>query len=247
MDIVEQTVKSGVAPLELVYQQVISTRSERRAAFRAQLRINSLELGTLMPMQYQEISLKNIQSERLAAWVIEKLTEEIDKIDIASIQYDWISFYAPVRMLYRNKLYNKLSRLIKNGKIKDCSKIALEFSSDILYVNKETLRKYLNDIKSLGFLLILNDFGGEYCPITRVYEMPFDIVILNSYVKHLTKNDKTKKIAKNIINYARDLDLRVTMTDVDSEPEISEAYENGCSLCIGEVSGDYKKVSQIVV
>ena len=128
MDIVEQTVKSGVAPLELVYQQVISTRSERRAAFRAQLRINSLELGTLMPMQYQEISLKNIQSERLAAWVIEKLTEEIDKIDIASIQYDWISFYAPVRMLYRNKLYNKLSRLVKNGKIKDSSKIALEFT-----------------------------------------------------------------------------------------------------------------------
>jgi len=246
MSIIQQTAESGISPLELVYQEVISTRSEKCEAYRALLKINSLDLGVLMPEQYEEITLRNSQCEKLAAWSLDKLIDEISAINGAKVNFDWISVYIPVRMLYKDKLFNRLTKLIKNEKITDSTKIAFEFSQDILYEDKEMIVKHLQDIKSLGFKLILKDYGGEYCPVSRIFGLPFDSVILSNYIKDIMFDSKTKNLAQKIIDYVREVEIRTILFGINTATEIAVAYDFGCIECIGGISGDYKKAEEII-
>ena len=177
ISVAEQMLNEGISPLELVYYKVRSLKNQAQQGLFTELRINSLELGTLTPAQYRVITNRNNQSQRLSTWAFKKILPLLDDDKDFS---GWISFYTPSKMLLRGHLKKLLENAYKNRET-DFSRLVVEISSEVLYEDAAKASECISEIKSeFGVHFLLSEYGDEYCPVMRLPLFPFDYVMLDS-------------------------------------------------------------------
>ena len=172
----EAMLKSGVSPLQLVCNKVLSCRDGRRAGTFTELRINSLELGTLCPAQYRVITNRNNQSLRLSSWAFQRVAEISQNREATE---GWTSFYIPAKALMRDYLRKLLESRSKKGSC-DFSSLVAEVSSELLYEDAAEASEKMHRLRTeYGVRFLLSEFGDEFCPVLRLSSYPVDFVLLD--------------------------------------------------------------------
>lgn len=172
----EAMIKSGVSPLQLVCKKVLSCRDGRRAGTFTELRINSLELGTLYPAQYRVVTNRNNQSLRLSSWAFQRAAEMSQNRDDTG---GWISFYIPAKALMRDYFRKLLESQSKKGSY-DFSGLVAEVSSELLYEDASAASEKMRELRTeFGVRFLLSEFGDEFCPVLRLSSYPVDFVLLD--------------------------------------------------------------------
>lgn len=103
----------------------------------------------------------------------------------------------------------------------------IEISEFVLRNNPEQSAHFLEQIKTLGMNLALDNFGTGYSSLTYLVRYPFDMVKLD---RSLISIDSLKKklVLKSIINMATDLNLQIIAEGVENEKEAIFLRQEGC-------------------
>lgn len=114
------------------------------------------------------------------------------------------------------------------------SMLELGLSEAILMDNDNDVSKFLQELKSIGVYLSLENFGTLHAPLSYLSRYPLDeIKIDRSFVAGCDKRKDTARLVKAIIAMAKGLDLRTVAEGVETAEEYRFLVNNGVSVMRG--------------
>jgi EAL domain-containing protein (putative c-di-GMP-specific phosphodiesterase class I) len=82
----------------------------------------------------------------------------------------------------------------------------------------ESLNKFINQVKSYGAKVAIDDFGSGYSNFNYILNLNIDIIKLDSsLVENLDNDENSLKVVKSIIKVVHSLDLEVVAEKVHSQ------------------------------
>jgi EAL domain-containing protein (putative c-di-GMP-specific phosphodiesterase class I) len=102
------------------------------------------------------------------------------------------------------------------------SRIKIEITEGMLLENIDLAISTMNQIKTLGFKLSLDDFGTGFSSLNYLKKFPIDVLKIDrSFIMDMHKSDIDKSIVRSIVNLANNLNLSV----IAQGEEINEHLE----------------------
>ncbi len=97
-------------------------------------------------------------------------------------------------------------------------RILFEVNEAAFREKEERLSVVLHELKREGFQIAIDDFGKGYSSLTRIRNLPVDVLKIDlSFTHRLTYDEHMKHIVKAIIDLARSLNLRVVCEGVETK------------------------------
>ncbi len=108
-------------------------------------------------------------------------------------------------------------------------RIEIEITEYTLLKNLSTAEHLSVAIKEMGFRIAMDDFGTKYSSLNYLSRIPFDTLKIDrTYVQRLSENERDRKLVKDIIRMAHDLDMETVAEGIEIEQQLILLREMGC-------------------
>ena len=216
--------------LELHYQPVVHTGSERICGFEALLRWNHRERGWISPATFIERAEDSGLIQQVGEWVLRtacmnashwpadvRVAVNVSPIQIANPQLPAIV----------------TSALAASGI--DPSRLELEVTESVFLQESDGVDAVLAALKAIGVRLVLDDFGTGYSSLGYLERAAFDkIKIDRSFVRGATDEGSRKgAIIASITGLAQALGMDSVAEGVETAAELELVRMHGCSQVQG--------------
>ena len=223
---------------EVVYQPKVDLSTRKLLGLGALLRWQHPIYGPVSPEIFspicEEIGLINV----LGGWVIQIACQDASQWPLSSDQ-EHLSVavnLSPAQLSDRDLLLTSISSAIESSSL---SPETLEFELTERDFH-DTFHDVINEIKSLGCKLSIDDFGVKYSSLSRLKEVPFDsLKIDRSFIKDIGEDtpqpnrDRALWMLRNIALLGKSLRLKVIAEGVETEEQAMLALGAGCSIMQG--------------
>ena len=197
----------------------------------ALVRWNHPEYGLLNPGDFVSIFEKNgliaeidkyiwkCACETLYKWRSTVLSEMFLSINISPIDFYFIDVLTELKSLI--SLYEL-----------DPKKLRIEITESTMMSNVEEKMEILKELKRIGFIVEMDDFGSGYSSLNLLKDMPVDILKID--MQFLSNDSKRANIIiKNIVRLARDLNIVPLIEGVETQEQYEMLKTFGCQLFQG--------------
>jgi diguanylate cyclase (GGDEF)-like protein len=118
------------------------------------------------------------------------------------------------------------------------SRIEIEITEDALINDMETVRGFIDGLKSIGATVALDDFGAGYSSLSHLRELPFDKVKIDkSFILKLASDPSGIDYIGAIISLGKCLHLDVTAEGIETPGILQKLADLGCTFGQGYVFG----------
>ena len=220
----------GRGGLELRYQPVVHTGSERICGFEALLRWNHPERGWIAPELFVERAEDAGLIQQMGDWVLRTACENAaDWPDDVRVAVN----VSPLQMANPQLPATVTSALAATGI--DPSRLELEVTESVFLQESESVDMVLAALKAIGVRLVLDDFGTGYSSLAYVERAAFDkIKIDRSFVRGATDEGSRKgAIIASITGLAQALGMDSVAEGVETLDELDLVRLHGCSQVQG--------------
>ena len=115
------------------------------------------------------------------------------------------------------------------------NQICLEFSERHQQSDTDITHHAINDLRQLGFLVALDDFGRGASELRLLHDMSPDYVKIDRFfLKDIDSDPRRKLFVTTVANLAHVLGARVIAEGVETDKEFKACREVGCDLVQGE-------------
>ena len=114
------------------------------------------------------------------------------------------------------------------------NRLRVEITETIMTTDIESNMKILNELRKIGFIIEMDDFGSGYSSLNLLKDMPVDVLKID--MKFLEKTDNEKKantILYNIIHMSEDLGISPLTEGVETQIQYNELLRMGCKMFQG--------------
>lgn len=116
------------------------------------------------------------------------------------------------------------------------ARLELELTESVMFEDRERSREILNDLKSLGIRLAVDDFGTGFSSLGYLMHYPFDCLKIDrSFISKLEPEGGARAIVQAMTALGRALHLSVIAEGVETEGQLRLLQAIGCD----EVQGFY--------
>jgi diguanylate cyclase (GGDEF)-like protein len=138
----------------------------------------------------------------------------------------------------RLNLYNRLlpEELLAVTRCYDISPgmIEIELTEGTLFDNDTQMIEIMNQLKSYGFRISIDDFGKAYSSLNTLKNLPADILKLDkAFFKESADNGRGKTIISSMLNMAKDLELITVAEGVETKEQVDFLKALGCDIAQG--------------
>ena len=228
----------------IVYQAVVSTRSERIVGYEALLRWEHPTRGLISPTDFIPVAEDCGLIEAIGEWVLRTACIEAAgwpndvrvAVNVSPIQFANAALPAIVT-----------SALAKSGIAPH--RLELEITEGVFVDETATTEQMFRTLKGCGVRLALDDFGTGYSSLGYLKKAPFDkIKIDQSFVKGATiAGNRNAAIIKAIVSLADTLGMETTAEGVENHDEVTLIRELGCSHIQGYVYGKPARAADVLM
>ena len=100
--------------------------------------------------------------------------------------------------------------------------------------NYKEVMSFIEDVKSYGAKIAIDDFGSGYSNFERIVELQIDFLKIDgSLIKNIHQNDDMKIITKTIVNFAKELGIKTVAEFVHSKEVLKEVEALGVDYAQG--------------
>ncbi len=230
----EQDLREAIANggLELHYQPVVSTATERISGFEALLRWNHPTRGWLSPAKFIPIAEDSGLIIQIGEWALRTACQ------------DMASWSRPVRcavnvspLQFASKQFPAIvTSALAHAQI-DPARLELELTESVFLADGANTDAMFAALKKIGVRLALDDFGTGYSSLGYLKKAPFDkIKIDQSFVRGATqKGSRNGALIESITGLAQALDMDTTAEGVETLDELQLVRVLGCSHVQGYI------------
>ena len=127
----------------------------------------------------------------------------------------------------------ELKALVKEYDIEP-EKLRIEITETVMMTELDDRMKTLDELRRVGFIVEMDDFGSGYSSLNMLKDMPVDVLKLD--MRFLSKSSDEKRaqtIIRNIIHLSEELSIDSLTEGVETQEQYESLSEMGCKLFQG--------------
>ncbi len=209
--------------LYLEYQPVVNLRTNRIVSCEALLRWRHPVFGVVPPDEFISIAEANGQIVPIGAWVLEQACAEAREwprdvrvsVNISSDQVrtpmleDSVTFALAKARLTANRL-------------------KLEVTETVLLEEQPDVIQSLRNLREVGVLIALDDFGTRFSSINYLRRFDFDKIKLDKSFVWAMGDRVTAVIIAGIVSICRDLGIGIVAEGIETAEQLDRVIGAGC-------------------
>lgn len=217
--------------LFLVYQPKVSLKEKKIIGVEALLRWKHPKKGFINPEKFIAIAENVGLINEITKWVIQNTIQQLTLWQKEGILVNLAINFSPKDMKNSN-LVNFLKQSVERYKI-NSQWIELEITERGIIKNMDFVKTLLNDARSCGFTISMDDFGTGYNSLLNLIQLPIDYIKIDKLFIDQIKDDEDPIELKNIIQMAHRLGIQVIAEGVENRNQLEWLKENECDYIQG--------------
>jgi diguanylate cyclase (GGDEF)-like protein/PAS domain S-box-containing protein len=221
---------------ELHFQPICSPRDSRLHGAEALIRWNDPEQGLVLPGAFIPAAEESGVIEGVGEWVLDALCRQArDWSQVGPIPR--LSFNLSPREFRRAGLVpDIIERVVAYGL--DPSSFCVEITESSLMAEPARTSALLRDLNEAGFFLAIDDFGSGHSSLTRLRDLPFQILKIDrTFLRPVAEDPQAAAIVAAVIGLGRALGMTAVAEGVETAEQRAFLVEHGCPLAQGYLLG----------
>lgn len=191
------------------------------------------EKGLIFPGQFIPVFERNGFIRKLDFYMWERVCKLLRKWLDSGIQPAPISVNVSRVNMYNPNLVCMLSELLDKYSI-PASLLNLEITESSYMDNPNQMKKTIAELKSIGFIIMMDDFGSGYSSLNALKEIDVDILKIDMKFLPTGESDsRSERILSSVIRMAGWLDLPVIVEGVETHEQKEFLQSIGCNYVQG--------------
>jgi diguanylate cyclase (GGDEF)-like protein len=221
--------------LQVYYQPKIDLQTDRIVGSEALLRWMHPDYGMISPSEFIPLAEQSGLINQIGSWVLETACMQTMAWKAMGLGNLRIAVNLSVVQLRNPNLVAQVGHILTKTGI-DPSMVELEITESAMTKEPDYIISVLNDLKSLGISISIDDFGTEYSSLNRLKMLPIDSLKMDiQFVQGIEKSTKDQAITIIIMNLAKNLDLKIVAEGVENSLQRDFLKSRMCD----EVQGFY--------
>ncbi|WP_310550522.1 bifunctional diguanylate cyclase/phosphodiesterase [Paenibacillus glufosinatiresistens] len=219
--------------LEMHYQPILSASTGEVVKVEALLRWTSPTFGPVSPAEFIPLAEASGSMLGIGTWVIERVCTDLRRFRENGVELTAAVNISGLQLMHPG-LPGELARALKaNGLQPGC--LELEITETVL-MSGESVFGALEELRSLGFRISLDDFGTGFSSLSYLRHFTVDLIKIDrSFVSGIRPGATDDTLVRTVIELGHNLGLRVISEGV----ELKEQFELLCHLGTDELQGYY--------
>ena len=233
-ELLKSYVRKAISESELVlyYQEKIDVQTGEVVGVEALARWFSKKLGYVSPTEFIPVFSQSKLIFEFTIWSLEKALQDYYKLEEKYQKQVTISVNISPLVIHTEEFYNRLIFLTNQYKVEP-SHVTLEITEDIFMSDLELIIDKISLIRSLGFIISMDDFGSGYASLNHLINLPFDEVKIDKSIIDLMETSVGKIFLENIIVITKELGSRVVAEGVETAKQVETLRELQCDCIQG--------------
>ena len=213
------------------YLQPIVDNDNNVVGAEALVRWDHPEYGLLNPSDFVTIFEKNGLIAEIDKYIWKCACETLYKWKDTRYRNLFLSINISPIDFYFIDVITELKNLLNTYSLNP-EKLRIEITESTMMNNSEEKMNILRELKKLGFIVEMDDFGSGYSSLNLLKDMPVDVLKID--MQFLSKDSKRANIIiKNIVRLTRDLKIVPLIEGVETEEQYNMLKGMGVLLFQG--------------
>ena len=218
---------------KIYIQPKVSLKTNSMCGAEALVRWISKDLGFLPPDRFIPLFEKNRFIKKIDFYVLEKVCERQKYFMENGIETVPISVNQSRITIDDDNYINDLKAILAKYNI-DPKLIELEVTESVFMGNYKKILGVMREVKEIGFILSMDDFGSGYSSLNLLKEMPINVLKIDrEFLNETSTSNRSRIIIKSVINMAKDLDIEVVCEGVETKEQVVFLKEIKCQTAQG--------------
>jgi diguanylate cyclase (GGDEF)-like protein/PAS domain S-box-containing protein len=218
--------------LEIHYQPIINTQTNKLASFEALVRWQHPKYGLITPNNFISLAEEGGFMVKVGKFVIKKVCNQIKMMQDAGLHAK-IAINISSKQLTQNHLEQTVKSIVTESGINP-SLLELEVTESFLMENIEAVEKVISNLKEFGISTAIDDFGTGYSSLARLKKLSISkLKIDKSFINDIPHDEDDMVITEMIITLAKQLHLEIVAEGVETEEQAAFLKAKGCHLMQG--------------
>ena len=218
---------------ELLYQPVVSLADGRIAGFEALARWRHPQRGVLLPAEFIPAAEETGLIVPLGRWVLREACRQMR---------EWNRRYGAALSVNVNLSPRQFGDAGLAGDVADALRetelpaafLKLEITENLLMGDAGGAAATLEELKTLGVDLCIDDFGIGYSSLSYLHRFPIDTLKIDrSFICRLGADGQSDQIVRTIVVLAQTLNLRAVAEGVETADQADRLRAMGCEYAQG--------------
>ncbi|KXK29414.1 MAG: diguanylate cyclase/phosphodiesterase [Candidatus Brocadia sinica] len=221
--------------LLVYYQPLIDQNTGQIISMEALARWQHPDLGMIYPTKFIPIAEETGLIVPIGEWVLMKACAQTRTWHDAGFHALRVMVNLSARQFKQQNLVNTITQVLQKTGL-DPHYLELELTEGIVMQNDITILSALRELKALGILLSIDDFGTQYSSLSYLKRFPIDTLKIDrSFVHDITTNPDDAAIVTAIIAIAESLKLKVVAEGVENKEQAAFLRKLRCNNIQGYV------------
>jgi len=208
------------------FQPIMNIQTGKIEKYESLMRIKDENGKILSPYEFLDIAKRSKAYPKLSCSLIQK---SVDAFKISPCEFSVNLSFLDIT----NKTTTKfLLNLLEKSGMGPWMIFELLESEGI--ENYKEVMHFIEQVKSYGAKIAIDDFGSGYSNFERMVELHVDFIKIDgSLIKNIDQNDDMRIITKTIVNFAKELNIKTVAEYVHSEEVLNQVKILGVDFAQG--------------
>lgn len=213
--------------LYLAYQPIFDMKTRLVKGFEAYIRWRKDDGTFILPEQFIPLAEQSGLIIQLGEWLLSSALKTLGELRDQGWNQHRMSVNISISQLHKSDIVTLLKEKIVELKL-DPQYIDLEITESVVFGDRSSIQKTLEQLVALGVTLSIDDFGTGYSSLNYLHKMPFSRLKVDETIVRQIVNDDGHVFAKLIADFARSLNLTITGEGVETEQELKALSDIDC-------------------
>lgn len=212
--------------LSLVYQPRVNLQLGKITGVEALLRWHHPSLGTIPPGQFIPLAEERGLIATLGDWVLTEATRQAGVWKTQGRNLVVAVNLSPQQLSH--EFSDNVAHALEENALKGTD-LELELTETSGMIEQNNNGEILEQIRKMGVHLALDDFGSGYSSLTRLQELPFDVLKLDKCLIYgLPESQKAQAIVASTLELATNLSLHTVAEGIEQEEQLVFLQKHNC-------------------
>ena len=216
----------------LVYQPIISLEAGELHGFEALIRWVHPEHGFVSPAEFIPIAEDTGLIVPIGTWVLREACKQLyqwNYVDRPELPVT-VNVNLSMRQVCHPDVVDTVREVIFSTGI-DPAFLKLEVTESTIIDDRLNMIPLLNEIKSLGIKLAMDDFGTGQSSLGNLHQLPVDILKIDqSFIKSMSVNRELAAVMQAIITLAHELGMQTVAEGIETADQLVMLQSLDCNF-----------------
>lgn len=232
---IESELRSAIKNQEfyLNYQPQVNLKTGEITSVEALLRWDHPTKGDISPSDFIPIAEETGLIVQIGEWALKKACKEIAQLNSLTGRSLRVAVNLSPRQFDDPEMPSVVANALETSGL-DAQNLELEVTESMLMNDIDSVIAQLNNIKSTGTTITIDDFGSGYSSLSYLKSLPVDILKIDqSFVYDIPEDLNAMEIASAVIAVAHKLNLKVIAEGVENIDQRDFLVINKCDYAQG--------------